>query len=329
MKIVTCLACSLALSACAASPATFELAATPNEGVVLARTFESSTRTDQTEESEHSSSSLTETATRRMVVTDTVRSADDGRTLELERAYDRVSLELEGQSTIDLPFQPEPVTMNSDSNLSSKVEGATVTFAWNDREEGYVATSAALDQDLLDKLAFDLDCAALLPPSAASEGDEWTIAAGDFRAMLDPWHELPWDVAGSENRLDPGVRVEQTRGQVTATLAELRDDGDNRLAVIPLKGAIHISREVNSKHELPEGVLTGRWESNEELDVTGKALWNVTAARLHSLEVDVEFSFEGTGNKVTDQGDQSFETNNKRVRDGTTRLSVTIDALEG
>jgi hypothetical protein len=264
----------------------------------------------------------------RLVVTDEVHSVADGRVLELERTYDEISAGLEGS------FESERVSGSATSTGSCEVEGSTVTFRWNGDEGLYEATGEELDDDVLEELVFDLDCTALLPNDAVTEGDEWTIDPEDFQDMLDPWDQLPWTWASSsevppaEGEVEPDVEVAESEGGVTAVFEGLRTEGGVQVAVIALDGTIEVDRNTDMSHEDGYGLVEGHTESRETLEVAGKALWNVTEGRLRSLEVEVGFSAESSLRSVFQGGGQEFEMEVESTTEGTRRLTVSIEERE-
>lgn len=308
-----------------------DLRLVPVEGRVLERSFE----VDRESATEHladgratSSSTLDHTT---LVVTDEVRAVEDGRITGLSRTYDEVTFETSGSYEFEDEMKEDTVSR------SSGMEGATVTFTWDEEQELYLPTSAEIDEEgVLEALVFDLEFSALLPNDEgreAEEGDQWVIELETFRSMLDPWQGLRWDsevrFAGEDDGEEADIEEQvEEDGDVLATHGGTREVDGEQLTVIHLAGTVEIERvlEFSSEHE--SGSMSLYREATETRVLEGEALWNSEAGYLHSLDLVVRSSVESTTQNTFSSRGHDFDSESEAETESTTTFRVSVVELE-
>lgn len=284
-------ACSL-FAAGVPAPAE-KLALVPEPGLTLVKSFEATSATERSFESQRGESSSSTDATRTLVVTDVVDDVEDGRLTKLSRTFDEIAGSAESESTAG------DRSREFTSSATSDLEGETVVFEWDEDDEEYEVSSDDVDADLLEDLVFDYDFSALLPDDEVEKDHEWSIDVDAFMAMIDPWESLGMnehveDSRGSStDESEPDVE-ETSDGEVVAVYEGTRDADGVKVAVLRIRGEVATDRVIDATREFEHGVSVSHSESSEERTVEGEALWNIEGGHLHSIELEMEISSSGT-----------------------------------
>jgi hypothetical protein len=306
-----------------------EILFAPADGLALVKTFEVVSEMDAETSSEHGGSTSSSNSERKLVVTDRVISAEDGRILRLERTYEEVASE--GENYVEFGDQSH----ESSQSGSSEIEGATVAFEWDEDEEEYLTESDDVSDDALEELLFDLDFTLLLPDGDVEEGDEWSLDPDGYRSVMDVWEGLPWEYENSDGETtsssdEEGGDVpepetdESEDGELVVTFTGTRDEDGVTVAVLSLSGEIEADRTMDMTHEFEQGSTEVHSETSESREISGEALWNLESGHLLSLVIEVELSASGTSDNTTVFGDQEFEMESEMQRDGTITLTVSF-----
>lgn len=313
-----------------------EVAFRPEADRVIVRTFAlaGEGQGSAEHESDRGSGSSTSSSTieRALVVTDRILAADGERVLEFERTYDEV-----GSESINA-WENDDGGHEGSSSGESEVEGATVTFAWDEDEEDWIATSDELDDDVLLDLRVDLDFTFLLPDGDVAEGDEWEIDVDAWVELRDPWEGLPWswtrtfdgEVQESEEGEDDTDEQDgdEHSGEVVVRYAGQRDEDGATVAVLEIEGRIETESSSESSREFDQGSMTSYNESLEERSIQGEVLWLVDEGRLLSAHIEVEVEISGSTEMEATFGDQEFSNSTEFEQTQTIVLTGAFE-LEG
>lgn len=217
-------------------------------------------------------------------VTDTYLAVGDGRATKLERTYDAL-----GTSSVER-MTPPAVSGGEErekkKTKSCALEGKTVVFTWNDKDDEYAAAWKEGEKgadELLEHLAGDFDLVGFLPGKTVAEGDTWELEPQLFNAILLPAGVLALKTEGDDENsdsesLDADLQFAKSRaGKATATYKGTREDGGVQLAVIELEAKLTASANV----ERGEGVS----EVSTGAELTGELTWDVEHGHLHSVEL--------------------------------------------
>ncbi len=323
------IALSLVLFATASAPD--EIVLEHTEGLVLRKTFESSSESEIEHINENSSFNLTSTDATKLVVVDTVLALDGDRITKLERRYEEVEVVRVRSSEEDSGSD------GGESEASSALEGETVVFEWDEDEEAYEVTSDA-DDELLADLRMDIGFAGFLPDGAVAVGEQWELQPDVYTMLIDFMHGVPLDSSGAGaadgNRHDdasasPPEVEEETDGQLTLTYAGAREVDGVTLALIEIDGEIEIERTMDHRREL-EGDATAsvHEQTVDTRTIEGTLLWNVDAGHLHSLELETDVEQQVSRENSIESGGREFASSGQSETTGTFTLEVTFERVE-
>jgi hypothetical protein len=247
------------------------------------------------------------------LVTDEVLAMGEGRPERLSRTFD----ELSGETTVSVEVQGEGD--DTDSAMTSELEGASVVFSWDEDEGDFSAEfgedDEGRDSDLLESLEEDMSLRAFMPDGDVEEGDSWEIPIENLFSVGMPGGNLSlvpedtgdMDMEELEGMLeDLADTVEEsfpdwTSGTVTATYTGDRDEDGTEVAVIEIEIDIDVDADLAELlTTVLEEVLANVDEAPEDLDFsfttanlsmsiagTGELTWDAAAGHIHA------FSFQG------------------------------------
>lgn len=293
-----------------------EIAFRAEEGTVLTRTFEARAELElggmefwvdgeeietDAELPEYEIESL-----ERIVVTDEILEAEDGRPTDLLRTFD----ELLQESTYWIGDNEVETTS------ASALQGRTVRFYWDDDDEDYVVEANddedELEERTLEWLAEDMDLRLALPGGDVEEGDEWEIDPAAYLTLMWPGGLLDF-VDEGETEKDADQRemneeiIENLEGSGSATLEELREEDGVRVAVLSVEFEIETWADADIEVEdLPDIEL----EITIERSVGGEILWDLDHGHLFSaiFEADTKLVRSESRTVETEDGEIDLET---------------------
>lgn len=222
--------------------------------------------------------------TEKVQVTDLYVSVGDGRATKLERTYDELGSESLERTTP--PAVSGGEEREKKRTKTCELEGKTVVFTWNDKEDEYVAAWKEGEKGadtLLENLAGDMDLLGALPDKTVADGDTWELDPQFFNRILQPAGVLVMKTEGDEENsdaesMDAELQFAKSRGgKATATYKGLRDDGGTQVAVIEVKAKLTASASVERDEANSDVVL--------EADLTGEITWDVEKGHYHSVEL--------------------------------------------
>ncbi len=240
---------------------------------------------------------------------------------------------------------------DGDNELEGEAEGtsqladARVLFTWDEEEEEYEIAfeedNSGYDDDLLEGLVAQADLSFLLPEDEVSEGDTWEVEAGALAALLRPGGDLALEVASEadEDDLRPIVLCyffglaecgEDIDGEVALEYEGIEETDDGELAAIALQLELSSSRPIVEAMaklaedlDLDQTTFEGMAEAAVEhaFEGEGTLLWDVEAARAHSLSIegDLEVTFSAGGSEG------GMDVSMELVFSGTTKLTVEVE----
>lgn len=208
----------------------------------------------------------------------------------------REFVQLGARSVTEMSFGGEAHEETTEEE--SQLEGRTVVFTWDEDGEKYTTRydgERRGDPVLLEELEADTDLLGFLPGKPVAEGASWKLDAGQLLRLMDPGGELHLR-AEQEGEEEPHLDNERHRqfldnhsGEVEATFAGLRKEGELSLAVIELKGKVESHATLNKEDEDGDPV-----EDRYVLRTThdGQILWDLRAGRPHALRLEIEVTLE-------------------------------------
>lgn len=226
-----------------------------------------------------------------VTVTDEYVKMAEGRPAVLKRTFDKLS----GDSTekVDLPEGAPGGDQEKETKRESKLEGQTITFTWDAKEEEYTASypedNKDGDPELIEDLTEDMDLRGFLPEKSVKEGDSWELAGRViFENVGIPGGDMHIDAEDEEKDEGPSMSaqmLENCEGKGTATFVEEREVDGKKLAVIKITGEVKSNGSVPIK--MPEGAPEG--ERNRKIEVgyecEGELLWDPAANHFVSCEL--------------------------------------------
>lgn len=304
-----------------------KLALLPSEGLELVKSFEVTSETERSFESQRGESTSNTDASRTLVVTDVIDDVENGRVTRLSRTFDEIAGRAETETAAG------DRSREFSSTGSSDLEGETVVFEWDEDNEEYEASSDDVDVELIEDLVFDYDFAALLPDDAVEKEDEWSVDVDSFMAMIDPWDSLSMrehidDGRGSSTDEEEPEAEETNDGEVVAVYEGTRDADGVKVAVLRIRGEVTTDRVIDATREFEHGIAVSHSESSEERTVEGEALWDIEGGHLHSIDLDMEVSSSGTTVSTFEMEGREFSNEVEFESEGNVTFSATFEAGE-
>lgn len=308
--------------------AAVELRFAPAEGLVLKKTFTTVSDSESDMSSERGSGSTSSTNEMTLVAVDEYAS-DEERVTQLVRRYEEAS----GKSESSGQFGDREFDASSTS--TTELEGATVTFTWDEDDEQYRAASDEVDADVLAELPFDLDFTRLLPEGPVEEGDTWSLGPETYRELMDPYAGVPWDVEASDGRnfaaadRDESEEPEEEEdGELRVTFAGLRTVDGVELAVLELEGEIETERSFSHQRDFDGGSVDTTTDTTEERAIRGEALWDAAAGHLVSFEAEVEVHGTSSTEGVVHVGEEEHDQSSTREYGNSIRFTASFEPAE-
>lgn len=306
MKTLALLAAFVALAPVTADTIAFG----PETGSTVEKTFEMSIMLDQRSISmkvgEHElPSELTENtemswkSKQKLVVEDEYREVGSERPVKLARKFADMSDKSEQRIRMVGMEETQEISKDKESPL----EGKTVLFSWNEKDEEYAKewVGDGADDDLLADLKEEFDFKLLVPSKSVSEGDTWKIDLADFDNVLGPCGELAFKGDDDEeDDDDDGEFQENLTGEVVLTYGGTKEEGKRKLAVLTavLKG------KTFQEQEQGEG---STMRMDYDLDLEGEFLWDVGAKRLASYKLSGDVTCDMDIKQAVDMGGETGE----------------------
>jgi hypothetical protein len=251
----------------------------------------------------------------RIVVSDVVHEAADGRPLALERTF--VALERNASEEFTMAPSTESLTA---ATGTSPLEGERVAFTW-DAEGGAYVTTRVAGSEVLDGLEEDMDLRGFLPESGDVEvGDSWEVEIAALTSLFEPGGDLRWEWSGDDLEGDYGADPE-LEGEVVARLASLQEGGTAR---VELEGELSALTEAPTDlAEVPvvDGTATELTTTTYTLE--GALVWNTAAGHLERLELVAMLEVQVETQK--DPGQPGGDYESTMTLSGSWSCEVTID----
>jgi hypothetical protein len=277
----------------------------------------------------------------KVTVDDELLAVADGRPTRLKRTF----TDLGGGGKLRFGPEAGPRSREEDAVLTSPMSGRTIELLWIPEESSWSRCWSQLEADevWLAGLEGDCDLLELLPPNEVSVGQTWEIPLSAVRSMLAP---------GGNTLITPRTRNVFSRtveigvggdfsellgpdlsGSLRARLAEVREEGGSRLARIELvlEGLHGIadrtelwrtSMPIEEKRE--KARLIGAFLEHS-LDAQGELVWDLTAARARSLELNGRERFVTTLSKDIAGPDGPTRMDAQSTFAGTLSVSFTVE----
>ena len=242
-------------------------------------------------------------------VTDTYLAVADGRPTKLKRTFDS----LEANASVDIATEMGGETQDIPS--SSPLEGATVIYTWNPDEDKYDVAfeEDGGDEDLLEGLVEDFDLRVMLPDGPVSVDDSWTVdpdalielamQAQSLKLLPDDMEDMDMDLMEQFMGDDFAEMLGDIYdGAITCTLKGTHEEEGATLAdisvVIELTASADLTDMIlevistiaeNEGEEMPPIDFTAA-DLNADLDGEGTLVWNLSANRVQSMDLNADFS---------------------------------------
>jgi hypothetical protein len=255
----------------------------------------------------------------RLVISDSFPEVKSERPVRIVRTYD--TIEKSAEETATTPDGERETTLKEVSDLA----GRSVVFAWDEEsgaykcsfEEGEDGAESSTSDTPLETLVADMDLVGFLPTKPVSVGDHWPVSFEAVRyGFLRPGGRLEFRDEegrrhGGKERALSDAAWKGLEGECTATLKDLRDEDDARIAVIALEGEFSTSAELESD----DGSQTAGMKHSEKFE--GELLWDIRAKRARSMQIESKTDFK------------LLESREGKQPDGTSvRLNRTLDFVE-
>lgn len=263
---------------------------------------------------------------RRLGLTDEYLGIADGRIEELHRTFDELSIECSAELEIDGISEEHTVTGESE------LLDATVSFTWNEAEEGHEVAFEEGDTGVaghLEGLDVEADLRGFLPDGAVGEGDTWEVDPQVLSQLFtpggDPWI-LPTEfgderyvymdlyamVAAAITSL--GDATDEFGGSVTATFKGVQEREDVTLGIVALEVEVTAEAErlerlllaaENAGIEVEFDGLSYLWT----LEGSGELAWNLQDGHFQSLELalDVDLDVDLVWTQTLSESELEFE----------------------
>lgn len=206
------------------------------------------------------------------------------------------------RSFVELFGSVETSEGDSEEGSWDELEGATVSFAWDEEEEDYEITfdEGDADDEVLNALTPDMDFRVLLPSDPVSEDDEWSIRGKDLMGVLLPGIDLK-RAAEADVELDGDPIPEEFMELIDEFLSGVdasctykgsAEDEGTEVAEIEFKAEISGNLDIDpSMFGEDADALGSEMEIEIQIDMTleGTLLWNAAGGHFHS------FVLEGDG----------------------------------
>ncbi len=249
---------------------------------------------------------MNQKAVQSVTVTDEYGPMTDGRMTKLSRTYDAVSME----SNMDMVMGMQ---QSIEGSGTSPLEGKTVIFDWNEKDEAYdtkFKEGEDGEPELLEGVAFGMDLARLLPTDDLKVGGAYDLDPSVLEDLLAPGGNLgvEMEMDGGQGGM-PGMDQGQSGdlshffqealdGTATGKLKEVRESEGVRLAVIELNFDVLAVADMADAMgdmaggDLPPGIdiEVDRMEMEMTYVGEGEMLWNLSAGHIHSVKMEGELS---------------------------------------
>ncbi len=290
------------LAAFATPRAEEEISFRPSEGLAFTFVFTQETELELAEQSGSGSRGdeemempdvdvdLTLVREQRIVFKDEIQEVGDGRIRKLRRTFDEIT------QTESTEYSGPEGDNSDESDGASDLEGMTVVFTWDDDEEEFIVEfeDEDGDEDLLEDLVCDIDFRGFLPSGAVSRGDSWDVDIEAFDQMLDPGGDLHIlgedEEEGDDDEISDQID-DNLDGEVTCKLAEIREEGGVRIAVIEIKAIAETGADMDADFDTPYGSGSMSQEIRIGFDLEGQLLWNLASGHFAGFELEGDFSY--------------------------------------
>lgn len=228
-----------------------------------------------------------------VTVTDEYAKMAEGQPAVLKRTFDKLA----GDSTekVDLPEGAPGGDQEKETKRESELEGKTVVFTWDAKEEEYSKAYSEDTKDgddaLLEDLVEDMDLRGFLPEKKVSEGDTWELTGAEiFEIVGIPGGDMHIDAEDDDENEDEkptmtAQMLENAEGKGTATFVEMREVDGKKLAVIKITGEVKSNGATPMKN--PEGAPP--MERTRKMEVAyeteGELLWDPAAGHFVNCEL--------------------------------------------
>jgi hypothetical protein len=251
-----------------------------------------------------------------MALNDTFQKVDGGRPTVFRRRFENVHLE--AQAAMPSPTGPKTDLLQATSPLTDK----SVIFTWIDEDGEYGRYYDVLDgvEEVLPRIAVDMNLAFLVPGREVAVGEQWSIPPAATRDLFGFGGDLPLDFTRDADILLArslmfGVGGSlwhaydaPPQGKVTAVFQEVRTIAGRRMAAVKLSVDLTIdvdqtelARATRNAIEITGGIEVDRAGLKIGLKGDGELLWDLERNVPHKLELVCEENVETT--RETHRGD--------------------------
>ena len=284
--------------------------------------------------------------TQNVTVTDTYDAVGTGRPTKLTRKFDSTTMDMEMNMEMDM--MGETQTEDGNGSGTSKLDGTTVVFTWDEESGSYKAAfpeGAEGDAALLENLAEDMDLRGLLPESGElTVGDTYDVKLTSLIDVFAPGGDLKLDVEmeGAENMggPDPAMMAdfrrifeEMVAGEATGKYVGTKEVDGVTVGVIELAFKINASRDMSEfvseimGDQMPEGMdmSVNRLDVEFAYEGGGELHWNLAAGRAQGLALKGNADINMDMEMAMDMGGQAMTISMEMAMSGTLENGLAVE----
>lgn len=261
--------------------------------------------------------------TEKVEVTDTYVAVGDGRVTKLERTFDEIGTESVQQVKSSAIAGGEE--KETKKTKTCEIEGKSVVFTWNEKDEEYAAVwkeGEKGDEDLLEHLTGDMDLLGALPSKTVSDGDTWELDAEFFNRIFQPAGVLLLKTEGEEaadsdeESIAAELQFAKNRtGNARATYKGTREDDGVKVAVIEVTAQLSSTATVDRDK--------GTSELTIESDLTGEITWDLDHGHFRSVKLSGATKMKMDNRRSMEREGETHELVQSLTFKGEVELSLT------
>ncbi|MFT5152208.1 MAG: hypothetical protein ACI841_002199 [Planctomycetota bacterium] len=243
-----------------------------------------------------------------MEVIDTYVSVSNGRATRMTRSYESISANKTME--FEMTGMGDDQSEDGESDGSSKLEGRTVDFEWDQAAEAYELRFEGGEESVSPpaSLVQDYDLRLLLPSDEVEVGDSWTVDIVALAGVMELAIDLDLEWEGDDLSQGEPTQKEEA-GELELLFTKLETSEGVRLAHIEIVGEVTKTEVFDTDLErvpVADGEATETFVS--DVDLSGTLIWNLDAGLMQSFELGGDGSLTSTIEKTDAGPGEEFES---------------------